>query len=169
MKKLLLGSMLVLGATSFATSVQDLANNSTTPAALQINVRGEVIDTTKYTLVLKPVNTSGTTTDSLEFKFDDLVVGKSATLKGEFEAGVYQNDTSVDLGANHTLEANLKKAGNNITNGQVHSGDKVDLAYTLGELMKRGNVYRGNVSVEAKGNKVGSFVENGVTLEVLVK
>lgn len=167
MKKLLLGSMLVLGATSFGAAIEDIATNHAHPAVLNIQVRGTVIDTTKHALIVRPVNMTGSSTDLMVFNFNDLQKDETKSISGNYEAGIYQNGNFVD--GNYKIESSLKR-GTGAADTEFDVNGKAKLKYTHREAEKvPGRPFIGTIEVEAKGVAVGEFVDNGVKLEVLVK
>ncbi|WP_291255899.1 hypothetical protein [Fusobacterium sp.] len=166
MKKLLLGSMLVLGATSFGAVVEDLQNNGAKPAVLNIRVKGTVVDPTKYSLIVKPLDATNTT-DTMQFNFDGLTIGEEQIVEGGYSAGVYQNNILIT--DDYKIETSLKRNGQNATTSEYDQMAAAKLAYSLGEPQAVGREYRGKVNVKATGKAKGSFVDNGVNLEVLVK
>lgn len=105
-KLLLLGAMLVLGATSFGYTIE----LGDTPAAgktgtytgngnLELRSRGNIIDpTNKILLVVKPTISAGADGTSLEFDFGRMTKKQSKSMVGEFTAEVFKGGGNIDLG-----------------------------------------------------------------------
>ncbi|WP_349763088.1 hypothetical protein [Fusobacterium sp. SYSU M8D902] len=165
MKKLLLGSMLVLGATSFGAILEDLENTGKKPAALNIRVTGNVVDSTTYSLIVKPLDSTNSL-DTMQFNFDGLVIGKATTAEGRYSAGVYKDNELIK--EDYKIAASLKRNGVDAV-GTPTKLKEAYLDYSLDEPQAVGREYIGRVNVKATGKAKGSFVDNGVNLEVLVK
>lgn len=104
MKKLLLGALLVVGATSFA--VEEVLTEGTPGTwsgrtSLTLNAQGNIVDATnKPVLVVEP-DVLGTDTDALEFNFNNLMKnGKSQTVVAGFEARIEVNGNPIELTQN---------------------------------------------------------------------
>lgn len=128
MKKLLLGALLVVGATSFAASnvttgdiagklptsnqnaflgnIDPAGNGSTSEGSVSLDLitKGTVIAPAEndYYLVITPTLTYGPGTDSITFNFNDMTPGQTQSLVGKFKAEILTND-----GTNNQL-VNLK-------------------------------------------------------------
>lgn len=169
MKKLLLGSMLVLGATSFgAGSVLEGIEDTKigkNPATLNIQVTGSVVDDTKYTLIVRALD-GGNSTNTMQFNFDGLTKNQEIEKVGRYSAGVYKENKLIT--EEYKIESHLKRGETEVT-GVTTIDNKAELKYSLVEPHFTGGEYRGAVNVSAKGLEKGNFVDNGVNLEVFVK
>lgn len=165
MKKLLLGSMLVLGATSFGAVLEDIDKTGASPATLNIRVKGTVVDGTKHSLIVKPLDGTNST-DTMQFNFDGLTVDEVVRTEGKYSAGVYKNNILIEEA--YKIEASLKRGNQDATANEFNATNAM-LKYSMSEPQKNGREYRGNVVVEATGKAKGTFLDNGVSLEVFVK
>lgn len=101
-KLLLLGAMLVLGATSFGytielgdTPVAGMSDTYTGSGNLELRARGNIIDpTNKVLLVVKPTISAGADGTSLEFDFGRMTKKQSKSMVGEFTAEVFKGGGS---------------------------------------------------------------------------
>lgn len=92
-KMLLIGAMLVLGATSFGQRVADLGTGTgskTGGTKLDIMVRGEVVDQNKHVLVISPITNAGADNNTIEFNFGAMPLGSTSTMVGRFKAEVFK-------------------------------------------------------------------------------
>lgn len=92
-KMLLIGAMLVLGATSFGQRVADLGTGTgpkTGGTKLDIMVRGEVVDQNKHVLVISPITNAGADNNTIEFNFGAMPLGSTSTMIGKFKAEVFK-------------------------------------------------------------------------------
>lgn len=188
MKKLLLiGAMLIVGATSFSAVTVDLGSGTTYTGTgrLPIESEGNILDSTgRVVLVVNPTDNAGTDGESLMFNFGAVGRGRAETLIGRFEAMVLRNNQKVNIsGAN--IEVKLEKNG--ATPQDAHkltvmkSGSAteklVDLTYELSGingLDASGTVYNGEVIASAfrplkqaaDGNTYvdGEFIDNSISL-----
>lgn len=108
MKKLLLiGAMLIVGASSFGDVLIKL-NETNKPAGqkkvysgegnLPIISRGNIIKTTgRVTLIVEAVTTTGADNTNLEFQFGKLLKGESKVQLGEFKARVLKDNTEIPI------------------------------------------------------------------------
>ncbi|MHA4990493.1 hypothetical protein [Cetobacterium somerae] len=142
MKKLLLVSLFILGATSFA-AVSGTANK----AEMIIKVKGNVIAKTETNLIIEPVKNAGIDGSSMAFDFGSLVEGTSQSLEGTFK--VYKANSDV-------LNADMTKVSVGILS--ANGTDTTPTAETA-------NVGKSNVKVKYVVSTVASSdkkVINGV-------
>lgn len=93
-KMLLIGAMLVLGATSFGQRVADLGTGTgpkTGGTKLDIMVIGEVVDQNKHVLVISPITNAGADNNTIEFNFGAMPLGSTSTMVGRFKAEVFKS------------------------------------------------------------------------------
>ena len=101
-KLLLLGAMLILGATSFGytielgdTPAEGSEKKYTGSGNLELRSRGNIIDpTNKVLLVVKPTISAGADGTSLEFDFGRMTKKQSKSMVGEFTAEVFKGGAS---------------------------------------------------------------------------
>lgn len=102
-KMLLIGAMLVLGATSFGQRVADLNladSKYSGGTKLDVLVKGEVVDSTKNILVITPITNAGADGTTIEFNFGEMKLNSSATMVGKFKAEIFKagdHNTPIDL------------------------------------------------------------------------
>lgn len=117
MKKLLMvGAMLVLGATSFAGVEVELNNTSGTnysgKGTMTVGSTGYAVEgVTNGTLIVTPTMSEGADGTSLEFKFGDLVKGSNEVATGRFKAEIVKDDGSgnqVTVNLNNAITAKLE-------------------------------------------------------------
>lgn len=177
MKKLLLiGAMLIVGATSFSAVVTPLVKSEEEGTAtysgsgnLPIESEGNIFDPTgKVTLVLNPISSAGTDGASLMFNFGAVGRGKYETLIGSFEAkvldGVTQGGTTPKLAnmSGAKIDVKLEKGTESgtaqkvtVKEAGVESGSAknlVDLTYELSGtngLSADGTIYNGEIKASA--------------------
>lgn len=116
-KMLLIGAMLVLGATSFGQRVADLGTGTgskTGGTKLDIMVRGEVVDQNKHVLVISPITNAGADNNTIEFNFGAMPLGSTSTMVGRFKAEVFK-------GGEHGIPIAL--TGSTINVGVVGTAD----------------------------------------------
>lgn len=97
-KLLLLGAMLIVGATSFGyvvelgdTPSEGKSETYNGSGNLELRSRGNIIDpTNKVLLVVKPTISAGPDNTSLEFNFGRMTVSDSKSMVGEFTAEVFK-------------------------------------------------------------------------------
>lgn len=188
MKKLLLiGAMLIVGATSFSAVTVDLGSGGTYTGTgrLPIESEGNILDSTgRVVLVVNPTDNAGTDGESLMFNFGAVGRGRAETLIGRFEAMVLKNNNKVDISkANITVKlekngATPQDAHKVIVMKSGSSTEKlVDLTYELSGingLDASGTVYNGEVIASAfrplkqatGGNTYvdGEFIDNSISL-----
>lgn len=194
MKKLLLiGAMLIVGATSFSAVSTDLmldlvsSGGKTTYSGtgrLPIESEGSVMDATNRTvLILTAIDSAGTDGRALTFNFGSVGRGKQEVLVGKFQAKVLDNKNPKSLsGANITV--NLERGSEKgqaldfTVDSTTQTGKKlVDLTYELSKgngLSNGGMTYDGEViatayrpTVKADASKeyvTGDFLDNSVNL-----
>lgn len=99
-KMLLIGAMLIVGATSFGQRVADLGAADSSPKTggtkLDITVRGEVVDSNKNILVITPLTNAGADDNTIVFNFGTMALGSSSTLTGKFKAEVFKSRNHKD-------------------------------------------------------------------------
>lgn len=190
MKKLLLiGAMLIVGATSFSSVTVDLGASGgpyTGTGRLPIESEGSILDSTgRVVLVVNPTDNAGTDGESLMFNFGAVGRGKAETLIGRFEAMVLKDNTKVDIsGANINvkLEKNRTdlKDAHKLTvmkSGTTTNEKLVDLTYELSKangVDSSGTMYNGEVIASAfrplkqiggaDGYVDGEFIDNSISL-----
>lgn len=173
MKKLLLGSMLVLGATSFGAVSSQLTGSTTTDGAgdvrLPIVVKGNVVNTTKTTLIVQAIKNAGVSGDVMEFDFGSLAVGTRQTLDGLFETKLIKNGKEIDFtkAPSFALEGGTVN-GNGDSTVVDEADSKAKLEYSLGKPTKKEKTYNGTLSISAEGKKVGTFIDRSVNVKVTV-
>lgn len=106
-KLLLLGALLVVGATSFSavtaqpTSKQnvilkkaDVGDTYSGEAELQLITKGTVVapGDNQYMLVITPTQSSEMNNDSIAFNFADIKLGETSKMVGGFKAQIYGNN-----------------------------------------------------------------------------
>lgn len=170
MKKLLLLSLLVLGAKSFA-AIHKVG--TTTDVQLPVVVTGNVIDNADTKLVIES-DTVGMSGDTMNFVFDQVIKGGTAGAQGTFTLrrannsalasagmGSEANQLQIGFGSGfaQTVDANSNTVGS--------TGVKVGYEL-LGAL--EGNVYNGTikVSVDATSGNVGAFEDRSQALHAKV-
>lgn len=162
MKKLLLLSLLAMGATSFAA-----VEGTATEAQLPIKVYGEVIEASGDNLIITPLKNAGVSGNAIEFDFSKLLQGSSQSLDGTFEikraGGAAFGGTSLEVGL---LDgANIVGSKDNTVNG------KVGLKYAVsGSTNTDDTLYSGALRVTADvaaDAATGSF--NDVSQKIMVK
>lgn len=175
MKKLLLiGAMLIVGATSFSAVSFDLTetqgqhpnpNTYSGTGTLPIDSEGVIIDSTgKAILVLSAIDSSGTNGRELTFNFGSVPRGQEQTLIGKFKAEVFENNVQKSLnGATISveLEKGNKKANavrfevDSTKNDTANAGKKLKLVHLSYELSKSnglsqdGKQYNGEIRAVA--------------------
>ncbi|MGL5208357.1 hypothetical protein [Cetobacterium sp.] len=180
MKKLLLASLLSIGATSFGAEVVEMGVSAgTTDTILPITVRGKVVAATGMQIVITPTVASSADGRSLDLNFGDIqqdTVNKIPMKAGEFEIQITHNGTpvkfakapevklqggtEVESGTNHTLQVN-NTAGNEL----------LTLAYNYSGAMSGAKLFKGRVEVTPdmqNNNGVGLFSATGVNLGIKV-
>lgn len=188
MKKLLLGALLVVGATSFGASTQlvegtvDNANKWSGSTSLTLTATGNIVDTTKQpTLVVEPV-LGGTSANSLDFNFGDIVMGQDTEERASFTAKILVDGKAQIIGAD-VMKAELR--GGTAVSGDndrrtielMDSDGKVTdslgtLTYAMTfESVGAANVateYRGDIIANVNATKAGSFTNTDGSVHVTV-
>lgn len=171
MKKLLLLSLLAIGATSFA-AVEGTADRAEMP----ITVRGTVIAKTGTNLVIEPIKNAGVTGASMEFDFGAIVQGQNQTLDGTF--AIYKANNSVinaDISkiAVGILNTTLNDVLETASTSNVGGITGVTATYTVGSIVNSAkNRVDGNLSVNIATTETatpGSFLDNTKKLAVIIK
>lgn len=193
MKKLLLGALLVVGATSFGAStqlVEGTEGNATKwngSTSLTLTASGNIVDTTKQpTLVVEPV-LGGASANSLDFNFGDIVMGQDTEERASFTAKILVNGKAHKIGEG-VMTAELR-GGKAVTptGGQQDEnrrtitlmdsdGTVTDSLGTLTYAMTfepvgAANVateYRGDIIANVKATKAGSFTNTDGSVHVTV-
>lgn len=122
MKKLLLLSLLTVGATSFA-AVQGTADRAEMP----ITVKGTVLAKTGTELVIEAIKNAGVNGTSMEFDFGGIVQGQQQTLEGTF--AIYRPDNSAISSDISKIEVGML---NNTLDGVTASATTADVGGITG-------------------------------------
>ncbi|WP_027129249.1 hypothetical protein [Fusobacterium perfoetens] len=182
MKKLLLGALLIVGATSFGAVSSELkvTDDVSDPkkysgsGSLGLVSRGEVVDATgKIMLIITPTVSAGADGTSLAFEHGQILVGGSSELTGKFEAKVVTgaNNEIIPI-TDKELTVKLYAEGNSTvseTTQGSYSANPINLVGPTGSTLAyqltndsglQGNIYRGTIlsKVEAK-NTAGTFLD----------
>ena len=198
-KLLLLGALLVVGATSFAYDQTKSLGKTVdegvggTPVAentkegsvgLYLRSKGSVVAPAEneYILQITPTKTSETSTDSIVFDFTDLAPGVTKVVDGAFEAKILKGNgtgaEAVDIPADH-ISANLQKNGTDaggvvdleIMGATANTNEKVGtLTYTLTSQLTDTKTYTGNIQAKLVVNTdAKSSTFNDSSAGVIVK
>lgn len=196
-KLLLLGALLVVGATSFAYNQTDslgvvsAGGGSSTEGSvgLYLVAKGEVKApaTDEYMLQITPTITSENSTDSIVFAFTDLAPGVTKKVEGEFEAKIYlgsaSGTTEVDIPAGK-ISSKLQVNGADATGGiatvnlvgaNSEGADPVnvgELTYTLNGQLTDTKTYTGKIEAElevATTAKSSTFNDSSAGVVVTVE
>lgn len=187
MKKLLLGALLVVGATSFGavSDILDVSGNG--QAALELVASGEILDTTdKPTLVVTPLG-AGSAGNVLEFDFGDLALNVEETVSGQFEAKIVEySNSAVNVlpTAADVITATLE-GGTDIVTGEkikvtLKDVDNVNkelgtlnysLSFIPGAVDNDNKIesYTGTVLATVEPTAAGTFLSNAARVNVKVK
>ncbi|MCI6152122.1 MAG: hypothetical protein MR673_03220 [Fusobacterium perfoetens] len=191
MKKLLLGALLIVGATSFGAVSSELKGTGSGPdpkkysgsGSLGLVSRGEVVDATgKIMLIITPTVSAGADGTSLAFEHGQILTGNSSELTGKFEAKVVtgaNNEivpiTDTELGVK--LYAEKNSTTSETTQGS-YSKTPIDLVGPAGSTLAyqltndsglQGNIYRGTIlSKVTAGTTPGTFLDRSGKIEVTV-
>ena len=179
MKKLLLGALLVVGATAFAQPSADLSQGSG-QAVIPVTLRGSVINTTNLTLLLSAENESGLSTEGVELTFNSIVQGKkSAPKRSKIIAELYKNNDvaafekeadSTSVVPEFKLLRNSKPTGSD--SSMTYTGDLQSangtVTYRLTTPNPNGLAYESILTAEVTPNAVGSFYDNASGVQVTV-
>lgn len=174
MKKLLLiGAMLIVGATSFSASITELVQGTAEgkysgTGLLDINSTGKILDPTgRAMLVINPITNAGPDGESMLFDFGSVGRGVEVKQVGKFEAEVLTKKT-ID-GQKQIVKSDLTgKIGIKLSRNGGNGQDKinkftvmsatdatkkmVDLSYQLSGsngLINGGKTYSGEILVTA--------------------
>lgn len=170
MKKLLLVSLFILGATSFAA-----VSGTASKAEMIIKVRGNVIAKSGTNLIIEPVKNAGVDGSSMAFDFGSLAVGTSQSLEGTFK--IYNaNSTVLNTDMSKVSVGILDAAGTDTTptaeTTNVGSSN-VSVKYVVSTAVDSGNkVINGTlgVNVTAFDSAVaGTFLDTTKKLAVIIK
>lgn len=169
MKKLLLLSLLAIGATSFA-AVEGTAEKAEMPVV----VRGSVIDKTGTNLVIEPIKNAGVNGASMEFDFGGIVQGETQALQGTF--AIYKANKSVINADMTKMETGFLQADGSVVAEELKTAgadNKVNLAYnvvttTTSDSKRINGVLDVTAAVAADAGK-GSFLDNTVKLAIITK
>lgn len=189
MKKLLLiGAMLVLGASSFGNVFVDLVEDTQGSSTysgkgiLPVVSRGKIVKnvtTDVVTLVVEATTTTGADNNSLEFNFGRLTKGDSKVVLGGFQAKVYKGT------GNSVKELKIIKSdGTSAISTEIinPTGDLKNLAqtnigkitYTLSpgsDLNNDKTIYTGEIAAQLALNAdtpLGRFEHNTSSLKVKI-
>lgn len=170
MKKLLLVSLFILGATSFA-AVSGTANK----AEMIIKVKGNVIANSETNLIIEPVKNAGIDGSSMAFDFGSLVVGTSQSLEGTFK--VYKADSSVLPPSGKTVSVGILNANGTDTESTAETvsvgRSNVRVKYVVNTVASSDKkVINGvlDVNVTAPtGATAGTFLDTTKKLAVIIK
>lgn len=170
MKKLLLVSLFILGATSFAA-----VSGTASKAEMIIKVRGNVIAKSGTNLIIEPVKNAGIDGSSMAFDFGSLVEGTSQSLEGTFK--VYKADSSVLATAGKTVSVGILDAagtGTDPTSETTNVGSSnVSVKYVVSTAVDSGNkVINGTLGVNVtapSGAVAGTFLDTTKKLAVIIK
>lgn len=193
-KMLLIGAMLIVGATSFGQRVADLGTADSSPKTggtkLDITVRGEVVDSSKNILVITPLTNAGADDNTIVFNFGTMALGSSSTLTGKFKAEVFKaNDhtnpislsgSTIKVGLGNTADSTdstTKKINLNLTSIETNTSnnDLGDLTYELSTgstgnngLVNADKTYEGVVTatVTMHNSNTGNFYNSQGKLNV---
>lgn len=188
-KMLLIGAMLVLGATSFAERIADLGDGTSAATGgtkLDVVTRGEVVDgTKKHLLIITPTVSAGADGTSLEFDFGNMKKGSSSTLTGKFTAVVQKKGTTdlipltgstitVAINGGTAIGGDDKRKQFDLMSAEVDTNGAQknlgSLVYELGQgsegtngLINADKTYEGKVSATVSLDKTntGNFYHNG--------
>lgn len=170
MKKLLLVSLFILGATSFAA-----VSGSASKAEMIIKVRGNVIAKTETNLIIEPVKNAGIDGSSMAFDFGSLAIGASQSLEGTFKvykanSSVLNTDmTKVSVGILDTAGTGTDPTAETVSVGRSN----VKVKYVVNTAASSDNkVINGilDVNVTAPHNAVaGTFLDTTKKLAVIIK
>lgn len=183
MKKLLLGALLVVGATSFGAVLTEDAGGTTYSGSetLMLRASGNIVDvTTTPTLVVEPTGTA-TGGGAIDFIFGSMVMdGQPKYATGAFTAKVIKDDGQKDvLVPIETTEIDAKLAGGtvdgsgkltNIKLVDTGTGTSIgDLVYTLAFAPNTDKtIYTGTITAEVTPTAVGTFLNREGSVDVIV-
>ncbi|MGL5459968.1 MAG: hypothetical protein ACRDBY_10170 [Cetobacterium sp.] len=178
MKKLLLLSLLAMGATSFAT-VEGTADRAEMP----ITVRGTVIAKTGTNLIIEPIKNAGVAGASIEFDFGAVVQGQKQSLDGTF--AIYKANSSeivTDANKDKLAVGLLNTAKTDVeatqTTNDVGGITGLTATYTVSSTPNPTRTrVEGNIAVNidattvdgAGAGNVGSFLDTTKKLAVIIK
>lgn len=171
MKKLLLLSLLAMGATSFAA-----VEGTPERAEMPIVVKGSVIDKTGVNLVIEPIKNAGVNGASMEFDFGGIVQGQKQTLDGTF--AIYKaNSAEINATAANITVGLLNAAGDAVeatdSTTSVGGVTGVDATYAVSSTVNPDRTrVEGNLTVDvavADTAAAGSFLDTTKKLAVIIK
>lgn len=170
MKKLLLVSLFILGATSFAA-----VSGTTDKAEMIIKVKGNVIAKTETNLIIEPVKNAGIDGSSMAFDFGSLVEGTSQSLEGTFK--VYKANSSVLATPGRTVSVGILNANGTDTTPTAETTNvgrsNVKVKYVVNTVASSDNkeingVLDVNVTAPT-GAVAGTFLDTTKKLAVIIK
>lgn len=186
MKKLLMiGAILVLGATSFAGVSVELDKTGDTyggTGKMTVGSTGMAVEgTNNGTLVVTPTMSAGADGTSLEFSFGDLVKGTTSTVTGRFTAEIIKED-GIAVALKDSIKSYLETADSPDTKGtqtriqdiQLTSGNANEVGKLSYELTNKVNnndkTYEGEIiaKVTADGANTGYFSDKSARVVVEV-
>lgn len=161
MKKLLLLSLLVLGANSFGAVIgSEVGAGKSTTVSLPIRTTANVVAATGKQVIIK-ATTSGMRGDMMEFNFGDIKADSvyNHNLDGQFEVSIgdgtaFTGEGDSVLGSALEIQVSLNNsdftsAGKTVTSNSSNGlADNMTMTYTLsGALNDAKTKYQGNVNV----------------------
>lgn len=185
MKKLLLGALLVVGATSFGATTQlseSTDNKWSGSTSLTLTATGNIVSTVKQpTLVVEPV-LGGASANSLDFNFGDIVMGQDTEERASFTAKILVDGKAHKIGAG-VMTAELR-GGTAVSNDEDRrtitlmdsDGTNTTELGTLTYAMTFESVgaaaaateYRGDIIANVKADTAGSFTNTDGSVHVTV-
>lgn len=171
MKKLMILTLLVLGATAYGAVTGN--DNS---AEMPLTVRGTVIPSSGQALVIEPIKNAGPNGTTMEFDFGEIVQGNSQALEGTYEiyrpngSELASDDTSVEVGL---LDNNGGIATNQIktvtAGGVGEAGVRITFENTSRVDSVNNKVY-GKLAVRAVAGSAanGDFLYTGEKVGILI-
>lgn len=188
MKKLLMiGAILILGATSFAGVSVELSKDSagTTYSGtgkMTVGSTGMAVEgTDNGILVVTPTMSAGADGTSLEFSFGDLVKGTTSTATGRFTAEIIKAD-GIAVALKNSIKSYLETADapdadgtqtkiSDITLTTSNAADVGSLSYELtNKVNNNDKTYEGEIiaKVTADGEHTGYFSDKSARVVVEV-
>lgn len=166
MKKLLLASLLLVGATSFGAAAGEITQEGTGMANLPVVVKGNVLEDTKLVLVVTPEKNAGVNGDTMEFDFGNIGLGSKAKheMTNGFKVELLKKEKQIAF--NQAPTAKLTGVGVDSKNETVAA----DVIYTLSSALNKteGEAYRGTLTVKVEPKKAGSFIDTACNIQVSV-
>lgn len=186
MKKfLLIGAMLILGATSFSSVISEIeesTNKGSGKGSLGLITRGNSVDIANDVyLEIIPTVSAGPDRNSLEFNFGDLTPTSSAVLTGKFTAQVLNKTVPVKL-SDSTITVEVKddrehkklKNTAGATVGTIEYTKAASSGLVNSDLTYNGVITsRVNIGAKVTGNDEvitpeGTFLDTGAYVKVTI-